>query len=57
MDNFVINRRWKFYFICFQVFIKNEKIKVGFLEEFGNSVEYDKIFKTGNYFIDKTTEK
>jgi hypothetical protein len=27
------------------------------LEDFGNSVEYDSIFKTSNYFIDKTTDK
>ncbi len=27
------------------------------IEDFGNSVEYDSIFKTDNYFVDKTTEK
>jgi hypothetical protein len=54
---FSINRRWRFYFICFTLFIKNEKLKSAEVEDFGNNVEYDTIFKTGNYFIDKTTEK
>ena len=54
---FNINRRWKFYHICFTIFVKNEKIKPSMIEDFGNSVEYDSIFKTGNYFVDKTTEK
>lgn len=54
---FPINRRWKFYFICFTVFIRNEKLKPAAIEDFGNSVEYDSIFKTDNYFVDKTTEK
>lgn len=54
---FNINRRWKFYNICFTIFVKNEKIKPSMIEDFGNSVEYDSIFKTGNYFVDKTTEK
>lgn len=56
-DYFAINRRWKFYFLCFTLFIKNEKLKPNEVEDFGNSVEYDAIFKTGNYFIDKTSEK
>ena len=37
-DYFAINRRWKFYFLCFSVFIKNEKLKPTALEDFGNSV-------------------
>jgi hypothetical protein len=27
------------------------------IEDFGNSVDYDAIFKSENYFVDKTTEK
>ncbi len=27
------------------------------IEDFGNSVDYDTIFKSQNYFVDKTTEK
>jgi len=54
---FNINRAWKFYYLCFTVYLKNEKVSPTMLEDFGNSVEYDTIFKTGNHFIDKTTEK
>ena len=56
-DYFAINRRWKFYFLCFSLFIRNEKLKPMVLEDFGNSVEYDSIFRSGNQFIDKTSEK
>lgn len=56
-DYFQINSRWKFYFLCFTIYIKNQKLKPAMFEDFGNSVEYESIFKTNNHFIDKTTEK
>lgn len=53
---FEFNRRWKFVYLCYTIYIKNEKLKPNVLEDFGNSVEYDEIFKSDSYFLDKTTE-
>jgi hypothetical protein len=41
---FEIQKRWKFYYVCYTLYLKNEKVKPQFLEYFGLNVHEDDLF-------------
>lgn len=43
------NSRWKFYYVCYTLYIRNEKIRYQFIEEFGMNVNYDQLFSPNEF--------
>jgi hypothetical protein len=52
---FDLQRVWKFLFVCYTLYIRNEKLKPQILEEFGQSVHEDELFNIESQHIDKTS--